>query len=255
MQLIGQTVRHKFFGQGVIKDCSRDIVTVSFSKGDKRFIYPDAFAGFLTLKNRSAQNSINTLCSKRQEEEAAQKQALQEEQANRQRLQALKITPNSHAAFDIDLKDFNKIFSSGAVPTGCYLSGKSKGEPRIPGKLRPNSACLLTGHVPDTTEKERLILGAVMVRDDFRGDLCKNGIIECHDTYKIRLAPDKRMMYWDYFDRADFLPRWGGVAFKYFSGSTMQRILLDMKRTADAGDKAAFQSFYEYFCEINRLTE
>lgn len=256
MQLVGQAVAHKVFGQGVITDCSGNIVTVSFLQGDKKFLYPDAFADFLILKNKTGQSKINAMYERRLEAETARKQALQEEQERRQRFRALKITPTSQAAFHIDLNELDEIFSSGAISTGCYLSGYSKGKPRIPSKLKPNSACLLTGCPANAPEKERRILGAFMVKDSFWGDLCKNGMVECHDEYKVRLHSNKSMLYWDYFDRSDPLPRWGNMVFKYFPNSTMQRILLAMKKVfQDAEEKTVIHEFYQYFCEINRLPQ
>jgi hypothetical protein len=256
MRIVGQTVEHKAFGQGTITNCSSNIVTVSFPQGDKKFIYPDAFSNFLTLRNQSARNEINAICNRRKEVEVAQKQVFQEEQERRQRFRILKITPNSQAAFNIDLDALNEIFSSGSVSTGCYLSGHSKGEPRVLSKLRPNSACLLTGRLPNTPEKERRILGAFMVKDDFGGELCKNGIVECHDQYKVRLNPDNSMLYWDYFDCSDPLPCWGSTVFKYFPNSTMQRILLAMKKTfQDTDEEMVIHAFYQYFCETNRLPQ
>ena len=161
MQLVGKAVGHKVFGQGIITDCSGNIVTVSFTQGDKKFIYPDVFANFLTLKNKSAQNKISEIYNKRLEVEVAQKQALQEERERRQRLYALKITPNSQAAFNIDLNDLDEVFSPGAVSTGCYLSGNSKGAPRIPSRLMPNSACLLTGCPPQYLRERAPDLGRI----------------------------------------------------------------------------------------------
>ncbi len=256
MQVVGKKVEHKAFGQGTITNHSGNIVTVSFSKEDKKFIYPDAFANFLTFKNQSAQNEINTICNRQLELKNAQKQVIQEKQERRQRLRTLKITANSQAAFNIDLNDLNEIFSSGTVSTGYYLSGHSKGEPRVPSKLRPNSACLLTGRTPNTPEKERRILGVIMVKDDFWGDLCKNGIVECHDQYKIRLNSNNSMLYWDYFDGSNPLPRWGSTVFKYFSNSMMQQILLDMKETSqNVEEERAIHAFYQYFCDINHLPQ
>lgn len=256
MQLVGQAVAHKVFGQGIITDCSGNIVTVSFPQGDKKFIYPDAFANFLMLKNQSAQNAINAICNRRMKAEAVRKQALQEEEERRQRIRTLKIAPNSQAAFNINLNDLDEIFLSGAVSTGCYLSGYSKGKPRIPSKLRPNSACLLTVRPPNTSEKERRILGAFMVKDDFLGDLCKNGIVECHDKYRVRLNPGNSMLYWDYFDCGDPPPRWGNAVIKCFPNSTMQRILLAMKEAfEDTREEKVIHALYQYFCEINRLPQ
>ncbi len=254
MQMVGQAVEHSTFGQGTIIQCSDSIVTVSFPTGDKKFEYPDALTNFLILKNKSAQDEINAICSKLRKARSAQKQAIHEEQEHRERFRALKITPNSQAAFNLNFNDLDDVFSSGAISTGCYLGGNSKGKPRIPSKMMPNSACLLTGCAPDALEKERRILGAFMVKDDFWGGTCENGLVACHDRYQARLNPDKTMLYWDYFDRSDALPRWGNSAFKYFPNITMQRILLDMKEAAhSAGEATALQEFYQYFCEINRL--
>ena len=256
MQLVGKAVGHKVFGQGIITDCSGNIVIVSFPQGDKRFIYPDAFANFLTLKNKSAQNKINEIYNKRLGAEVARKQELQEEQERRRRLCALKITPNSQAAFNIDPNDLDEVFSSDAISTGCYLSGISKGKPRIPSKLMPNSACLLTGCPPNTSEKERRILGAFMVKDGFGGYMCKDGMVECHDKYKVRLNPNSTMLYWDYFDCSDPLPRWGNTVFKYLPNSTMHQILLAMKKVfQDTEEETLIHEFYQYFCEINRFPQ
>lgn len=58
MQLIGQTVKHSAFGKGIVTGLSSDRVTIYFSAGEKRFIYPDAFSKFLTLKNGELQKKI-----------------------------------------------------------------------------------------------------------------------------------------------------------------------------------------------------
>lgn len=256
MQIVGQAVEHRAFGQGTIINCSDKIVTVSFPLGDKKFVYPDALINFLVLKNKSAQKEIAALYNKQQEAEAAQTKAQQEERRRRQKLRTLKITPNSQAAFQLKLDDLDEVFSAGAVSTGHYLSGKSKGKPRIPSKLMPNSACLLTGCAPDAPEKERRILGAFMVKDDFMGSACQDGLVESHDLYKVRLNPDHSMRYWDYFDGSDAPPRWGSAAFKYFPNTTMQQILLDMTKLAHRAEEAAsIQEFYQYFCEVNRLPQ
>ncbi|MDD4715132.1 MAG: hypothetical protein PHT34_01075 [Oscillospiraceae bacterium] len=256
MQLVGQVVKHKAFGQGIITNCSGNMVTVSFSQGDKKFLYPDAFANFLTLKDTSAQNELNDLWGKRIQAEAVQRQVFQEKQERRHKIRNLKITPNSQAAFNLDLKDLDRVFSSGIVSTGCYLSGYSKGEPRVPNRLRPNSACLLTVCPPNGLEKERRILGAFMVKDDFLGELCRNGMIECHARYKVRLDSESSLLYWNYFEHGDPVPRWGSMAFKYFSNSIMQRILFDLKKVLKGAEKeSVIQGFYQYFCEVNRLPQ
>ena len=56
MQLIGQAIRHETFGKGIVTGWNRNILTVCFPGGDKRFLYPDAFARrHLTLRNQGMQ--------------------------------------------------------------------------------------------------------------------------------------------------------------------------------------------------------
>ena len=255
MHLVGQPVKHKAFGQGIITDFSNKIVTICFSQGDKKFIYPDAFIRFLTLKDTSIQSEICATWNQRLQEKNAEKQILQEEQERRQRIRTMKITPNAQAAFHIDDTATDEIFASGAVSSGCYLSGYSKGEPRIPTRLKPNSACLLT-ECPHDSPEQRRIVGAFMVEEDFWGDLCSDGLVKSHSQHKIRLNRENRLPFWDYFDHSGAIPRWGGPVFKYFSNNTMQQILFDMKKVlSGTGDEPVIDAFYEYFCEINRLPE
>ena len=59
MQLIGQAIRHETFGKGIVTGWNRNILTVCFPGGDKRFLYPDAFARrHLTLRNQEMQAEI-----------------------------------------------------------------------------------------------------------------------------------------------------------------------------------------------------
>lgn len=62
MQLIGQAIRHETFGKGIVTGWNRNILTVCFPGGDKRFLYPDAFARrHLTLRNQEMQAEIQEL--------------------------------------------------------------------------------------------------------------------------------------------------------------------------------------------------
>lgn len=255
VQIVGQIVEHNTFGQGKVTNYAEDMITVSFAQGDKKFVYPGAFAGFLEFSSKVAQDKVDALYSKQQKEEALQKQEKQKEQERRQELLTLKITPNSQAAFHIDGRDLDEIFASGTVSTGCYLSGYSKGEPRVPNKLKPNSACLLTARPADAPEGERRIVGVSMVKDSFWGDTCTNGLVDLHEQHRLRLKPNRSLRYWDYVDGANPPARWGNMAFKYISNKAVQEILFDlMNALRDTEDGARAQEFYAYFCEINRLS-
>lgn len=68
MQLIGQPIKLVTFGKGVVTDWNGKVITVCFSAGEKKFIYPDAFSNFLILKNADAQKKVQHLLDVREEE-------------------------------------------------------------------------------------------------------------------------------------------------------------------------------------------
>ena len=164
MQLIGQPIKHVTFGKGVVTDWNGKVITVCFSAGEKKFIYPDAFSNFLILKNADAQKKVQHLLDVREEERETELKELQEQQEKKHMLENLKLSPQSQAVFHIDAEQHEAVFSSWTVSTGCYLSGYSKDEPRIPERLQPNSMCLLTERPKGCSETERRIVGAFMWR-------------------------------------------------------------------------------------------
>lgn len=57
MNLIGQSVRHKTFGIGTIRDFDGDMLIISFEKGNKKFQL-DAFKSFLVAQDQDVNNEI-----------------------------------------------------------------------------------------------------------------------------------------------------------------------------------------------------
>lgn len=253
-QLLGQPVEHIAFGNGIITEITTKIITIHFSQGKKKFLYPHAFSKFLTLKDTEKQNEINEKYNKLLKNEEDIKKRELEEQERLYQLQTMKITPNSQAVFNISSNEAQRIIERGSISTGYYLSGYSKGKPRIPKKINPNSVCLLTGLPESNKEKDRYILGAFMAGNNFWGEHCRNGIVQGHGKHKFCLPSNIRLSYWDYFKHSETFPRWGNVPFKYFSNSTMQKILLNMiDLLVDTKHEFVVKDFYQYFCKINRL--
>lgn len=58
MNLDNEIVIHKVFGEGSILQLEEDILTVAFISGEKRFIFPDAFNGFLMAKDPKISEQI-----------------------------------------------------------------------------------------------------------------------------------------------------------------------------------------------------
>lgn len=253
MQLIGQAVCHGIFGKGIVTDCGNNILTIYFSQGEKKFIYPDAFSKHLTLQNSAMQRDVQGLLKRKAAAELAEKQAIRKEQERKHLLYHLKISPNAQAVFHIKPEEEKELFSTWSVSTGCYLSGYSKGEPRIPDRLKPNSLCLLTKCANGTPEKERHIIGAFMVGEDFFGSLCLDGMIESHPVYRLKLHPENQPLFWPYIDQEP-PKRWGQTVFRYFPNAIVGEILYNMKelvRNTESAESA--EQFYQYFCKLNRL--
>lgn len=254
MQLIGQAIKHKDFGNGIITDWADNVVTICFSQGEKKFIYPDAFSDYLILRNNRIQSEIDGILNQKKKAEETKKQEIQEKEERMLSMRNLKITPVSQAVFDIKPENKEEIILSWSVSTGRYLSGHSKGQPRIPTRLKPNSVCLLTECAENKPEKERQIIGAFMVMENFWGMYCRDGMIESHPIYRIMLSPKDYLPFWPYTVNDSLTQRWNNAAFKYFSTKSMKNILYDMKETLrDPKEKEISDRFYEYFCKINQI--
>ncbi len=256
MQLKGSAITHITFGKGVVTGLSDSTITVCFSQGEKKFLFPDSFTRFLVLKDEDAQKRVDSVLTERRRTEEREKLAFQEEQERQQRLRDLKISPNSQVVFGLLENTAAEVFSTWSAFTGRYLSGYSKGEPRIPNRLKVNSACLLTQRAADIPEEKREIIGAFMVQDDFDGATCSDGQIQAHETYRLKLSGEQPLLFWDYFAAADRpAGGWGRTEIKYCANTTMQKILYDILRaTADTDQHPVASEFYQYYCEVNRLT-
>lgn len=253
MNIIGQPIKHKTFGPGIVTAFTGEIITVCFQDSEKKFIYPDAFKNFLVLKDQKIQQSIERLMGDREAAMQQKKLMEQAEHGRRQKLLNFKVAANSHAVFNIPPEQTENVCRTYTVSTGKYLSGYSKGKPRIADRMKPNSVCLLTECANGQTEKERKIIGAFLVREDFFGADVHDGIIKGNPQYRLLVPAGYQMPFWKYMNQ-NAPPRWGNTAFKYCSGDTINQILSKLveifKTTAQ---KKSAIDFYRYFCKINSL--
>ncbi len=58
MNLLGYSVAHKAFGEGVIIKWDEKYVTVRFATQEKTFVYPNAFNGYMTLLDPAIMTAI-----------------------------------------------------------------------------------------------------------------------------------------------------------------------------------------------------
>ena len=96
MNLLGYSVAHKAFGEGIITKWDERYVTVRFATQEKTFVYPNAFNGFMTLLDPSLmaeiQEDINTALA-RQNAASAHK-----EQERERQMRSGIVIPGSRAA-------------------------------------------------------------------------------------------------------------------------------------------------------------
>ena len=79
MQIVGEKVIHKAFGEGIVTDYKEDHISVYFNKitDEKKFVYPDAFEKFLAFESSDLQDralAVLTQKNKRRQEERLKKQ-------------------------------------------------------------------------------------------------------------------------------------------------------------------------------------
>ena len=65
MNLRGVSVYHNVFGEGIIKQYDENYLVVSFSQGDKKFVYPDVFENFISVNDTKIAEFIHLEIDKR----------------------------------------------------------------------------------------------------------------------------------------------------------------------------------------------
>ena len=141
MDINGQILAHHTYGQGIVTAFDGRTVTVCFAQGEKAFLFPDAFARHLRLKDDTLQRSVQTLLTTRTRERDEALRLHAQQARHQLRLRDYRPLKNGHAVFDLGQPDTLERWQAS---TGVYAAGPARGLPRRAERLRPNSACMLT---------------------------------------------------------------------------------------------------------------
>lgn len=271
MNLKNKKVTHDRFGSGIVVDYTSDYVVINFSTGEKKFIFPDAFDKFLKLNDKRTSAVMEDILEEKEKEREIEEiklrkiRAIEEEKhrlqlKRRKILKTTKIHPSSQVVFKYKPDEQDEIFNEWKVFTGIQKSGAREGQPKRPARLTPNSACLLTAKNPNASEKDRYIIGAFMVKEDFVGKLCNDGYITAHPEHRIRLSDQesKKMLFWDYYfnERYPQNITWNSGQYRYFDNMFMAQILKDIvSMKQDSPDKKVADDFFKYYCQMNNISE
>lgn len=270
MDLINKEVSHKRFGKGRIVNIDDSFVEVHFEKENKKFVFPDAFGKFLKLHDEKMASSINKVLEKKKEERERERQKKREarkrewekQQLRMEReklMRNLKLHPQSQVVFWCDEEEHNNVFTEWQVFTGIIKSGKNKGTPRKISRIQPNSACLLTVRDSKADEKDRRIIGAYLVPENFIGKLREDGYIPAHPKYRLTLTEEEsnEMLFWKYYLNKKYPHKttWNTGKYRYFDNIWMAQILRDIiSLKKDPEEKELAQQFFDHFCKLNEIS-
>lgn len=271
MDLTNKQVLHKSFGKGNIVDCGDYYMVINFKTGNKKFVYPDAFDGYLELVDKKAANSVDKILQIQEKERKIEEDKIEKEKAieleEQQRLDKIekllkshKIHNSSQVAFNCEKEELNEIFTDWKTFTGSIKSGVNKGKTNKLIRVHQNSACLITSKDSGAPEKDRYILGLYMVDENFIGRLCEDGYIPAHSDYKIKLTEEesKKMLFWKYYanDKYQNNMTWNSGRYRYFDNLWLAQILKDLvELRSEQKEQDISQEFFDYFCFINNIEE
>ncbi len=262
MNILNKQVKHNSFGEGKVVEFTDSYIEVSFSSGNKKFVFPDALGTHLILVDEQTANRVDSIkqeIEKEREEQRIQEYEEQERMLQREKLiKKHKLSPVSQAAFWITAEEEETVFSDWKVFTGTKKSGPNAGEPNKLIRLHQNSACLITARESDEPEEDRRILGVFMVEENFVGKLCEDGYIPAHSVFRIRLTKEEsqKMRFWTYYvnERYPLNMTWNSGRTRYFDNIWMAQILREiLSLKANSPDLKIVQDFFEHFCQMNQL--
>ena len=270
MNLVDKEVVHGIFGQGNVVSHNENYIRIGFESGVKKFVFPDVFREYLTLKDQETANIINKRLVKleleheKEEIELKKQRDLAQERQQilnqKKRITTNKMHPELQSVFWCKAEDEGEVFENWKVFVGNIKSGPRKGQPRRLTRMNPKSACLLTKREPNVLEKDRRIVGVFMVEQGFDGGSWENGYIPAHTKYRLRLSEQEteKMLFWNYYIDKGFPERmtWNSGKQRYFDNIWMAQILHDIVslRNDPKGQEDA-QHFFEYFCTINSINK
>ncbi|HLU22593.1 MAG TPA: malate synthase [Bacillaceae bacterium] len=269
MNLINKEVTHKRFGKGSIVKQNDSVIEIHFETERKKFVFPDAFGKFLKMHDEKAAHSLKKIIEekelelekieqKKEEEKIRQRQEQQLRMEHEKLMKNHKLHPKSQMVFWCDDEEQSAVFTEWQVFTGEIKSGAHKGKPQKPTRLYPNSVCLLTARDSSLPEKERRIIGAYMVNENFIGKFCEDGYIPSHSVYRLELTEQESesLQFWNYYvnETSPEKMTWNTGKYRYFDNEWMAQILRDIvSLKSDEQERKHAQSFFDHFCRMNQI--
>lgn len=279
MNLINEIVINKAYGEGKVTGQSEKSLNVLFASGEKKFVFPDAFKGFLVAKDAVISDEIQKYLEKFESQKKRMKtdklnemQYKLEQQHAKTKSATSMAKKKMHACANIAFKcgscddnkaeeqaGFNEIASEQwKVFSGTIKTGVNKGNPTKLSRVRPNSLCVLTTLDAKATEKERYVFATYLVDETYESNGKEEGYVTTKSEYKIKLSPDeaKSLLFWNYHTNENHPDSavWGSGSHRYFENQQAAQLLRDIaKIKKGTADEPLAERFFRHFCRINTI--
>lgn len=255
MNLLNQSVTNKVYGQGTVTAQDKTYIYVSFSVGEKKFKYPEAFDGFLKLQDEVMQELVNAhmtqLKLKKQVIKKQEENEKQEKLENSKKNSKSKNNVSTCVNIAFKFEDCNcESLEFDRVKIGLVKTGKNKGKPIKLSRIQNGGLCVLTANSPELPESERYVFGAFLIDGCNKTKNSDEGFLFANPNYKIKLSEDeaKNIKFW-----CDEIPQkitWSAGLHRYFENEDAIKLLqqiVAIKRGTE--DEVLAENIYTHFCE------
>lgn len=255
MNLLNQSVTNNVYGQGTVTAQDKNYIYVSFEVGEKKFKYPEAFDGFLKLKDEVMQELVNahmtqlklkTQVIKKQEENEKQEKL---EKTKRNSKSKSNVSTCVNIAFKFEEYNYEAL-DMDKLKIGLVKTGKNKDKPIKLSRIQNGGLCVLTTNNPEMPESERCVFGAFLIDGCNKTKNSDEGFLFANPNYKIKLSEDesKQIKFW-----GEEIPQkitWSSGLHRYFENEDaiklLQQIVMIKKGTEE---ELLAENIYTHFCE------
>jgi len=152
----------------------------------------------------------------------------------------------------------SRLLRDWIAAVGRYQSEDKYDKPKTISNVRPNRLCVLTTRKPLTSENDRIIIAAFIIKDVVHGNDSVEGNVTAYDRYRIQLTRKEAdmMPFWNFYknkSKSD-TPAWSSGLFRYLTDVQSAQVLKEIvKIKTDMKQKDLAQEMLQFFLEKNAI--
>lgn len=160
------------------------------------------------------------------------------------------LYPNGFACYE------SELLSKWTAKAGTELQGLNEGKRRRLPNAQKGSLAVLTTRLPNTDEKDRVIIGVFIIDSLTEGDDMHEGTVACTSKYHLDIKPDEmhKLKFWDYHrnEKNPNMIRWSSGLFRYMKDENaiaLLKAIVELKKGTP--DQTIAEKILEYFIELH----